>query len=67
MFAIAVALLFCLSLAGGVFAMVAMGIEGRGRDRAPKVAEKLGKAARHLNGDGQPPRALKQLLHRWAS
>ena len=64
MVAITVALLFCLSLAGGVVAMVVMGVEGRGRERAPQIAETLGKTARHLNGEAEPPPGLLRLLHR---
>ncbi|MDN5727520.1 MAG: hypothetical protein L0G99_16570 [Propionibacteriales bacterium] len=38
-----------------VLAIVVVGMRGRGRDRAPRIADRLATAAKHLNGDGQPP------------
>lgn len=60
---IVVALLCCLAIAVLTLGLVVVGLQGRGCGRAPKVARTMAKAARHLNGDGQPPRALTRLLH----
>ena len=62
MAAIVLAMLFILVLAVGIGAVVLIGIEGRWRERAPKLAHKLARAAQHLNGDGKPPRRLIRLL-----
>lgn len=51
-----------LALAATVIGLVLMGMEGRYRNRAPKLAFQLTRAARHLNGDGQPPKHLVKRL-----
>lgn len=58
MIAIVVATILTLALVAGVAGLVLMGIEGRWRERAPRLADRMARAARHLNGDGQPPRSL---------
>jgi hypothetical protein len=58
MTAIIVAMLLTLALVAGVAGLVLMGIEGRWRQRAPRLADRFARAAQHLNGDGQPPRTL---------
>jgi hypothetical protein len=55
-------MIIILLLAVATMGMVAMGLEGRGRARAPKLARQLSRAARHLNGDGQPPKQLVKLI-----
>jgi len=52
-----------LALAATVAGLVVMGIEGHYHDRAPKLAHQLTRAARHLNGDGKPPKHLVQRLN----
>jgi hypothetical protein len=37
-------------------------MEGRGKQRAPKLADRMARAAQHLNGDGEPPRRLIKLI-----
>jgi hypothetical protein len=58
MTAIVVAMVLTLALVAGVAGLVLMGIEGRWRQRAPRLANRMARAAQHLNGDGQPPRSL---------
>jgi hypothetical protein len=42
--------------------LVLLGMEGRGKDRAPKLADRMARAAQHLNGDGEPPSRLVKLI-----
>ena len=51
-------MLVVLVLAAGVIAVVVMGMEGTGRDQHPEIADAMARTARHLNGEGEPPRAL---------
>jgi hypothetical protein len=37
-------------------------MEGRGKQRAPKLADRMARAAQHLNGDGEPPARLIKLI-----
>ncbi|WP_375431189.1 hypothetical protein [uncultured Friedmanniella sp.] len=60
MIAIVVAMIVTLALVGGVVGLVLMGIEGRWKERAPRLADRFARAAQHLNGDGQPPKALSR-------
>jgi hypothetical protein len=46
-----VAMLVTLGVAAVTTGVVVMGLEGRGRRRAPKLADTMAKAARSLNGD----------------
>lgn len=62
MTAIVVAMIIILSVVVGIAGVVVVGMEGRGRRRAPKLADKMTRAAEHLNGDGQPPRSLTRIL-----
>ena len=61
---IVLAMVFILLVAVATMTMVAMGMQGRGRERAPKLARQLARAARHLNGDGQPPKQFVKLVER---
>jgi hypothetical protein len=65
---ILVAMITVLLLCVGVVGLVLVGIEGRGKRRAPKIARRIRRAARHLNGDGQPParfvKVIESTLHR---
>jgi UPF0716 family protein affecting phage T7 exclusion len=60
--AILVAMILLLVLVGAVLGVVIVGMQGRGRDRAPHLADRMARAARHLNGDGAPPQSLRRLF-----
>ena len=62
MTSIVVAMIVILVLAGCTVGLVLLGIEGRGKERAPKLADRMARAAQHLNGDGQPPTRLVKLI-----
>ena len=64
MFSYVIAMIIILGLAGVIVGMVVLGIEGRGKEHAPKLADRMARAARHLNGDGQPPKRLTQRVNR---
>ena len=51
MLSIVVAMLVILLIAVGTVGLVLVGIEGRGRGRAPKLAQQAARAARLVNGD----------------
>jgi len=51
MLAIVVAMFVIVLIAAGTVGLVLVGIEGRGRRRAPKLAQQAARAARHLNGE----------------
>lgn len=55
-------MLVVLVLAAAVIAVVVMGMEGTGSKQHPEIAEAMARTARHLNGEGEPPRALVQLF-----
>jgi hypothetical protein len=50
MIAILVAMIVTLAIAVGTVGLVLVGIEGRGRRRAPKIVDKVARAAESLNG-----------------
>ncbi|HKX16065.1 MAG TPA: hypothetical protein VJN19_12785 [Propionibacteriaceae bacterium] len=62
MTAIVIAMIVILVVAACTVGLVLLGIEGRGRQRAPKLAERMARAAEHLNGDGEPPARLVRLI-----
>lgn len=62
MTSIVLAMLVILVLAGCTVGLVLLGIEGRGKERAPKLADRMARAAQHLNGDGEPPTRLVKLI-----
>ena len=51
MIAIVIAMLVTLAIAAGTAGLVLVGMEGRGLRRAPKIAEKVARAAESLNGE----------------
>jgi hypothetical protein len=59
-----VTMLVILVVAAATLALVLVGMEGRGWQRAPQLAGLMRRAARHLNGEGQPPRRLQALDRR---
>jgi hypothetical protein len=56
------AMIIILGVAAGIVGLVALGMQGRGRDRAPELATKLARAAEHLNGDGEPPEGFRRFI-----
>ena len=62
MTSIVLAMIVILVLAGCTVGLVLLGIEGRGKERAPKLADRMARAAQHLNGDGEPPTRLVKLI-----
>jgi hypothetical protein len=60
--AIVIAMIVILVVAACTVGLVLLGIEGRGRQRAPKLADRMARAAEHLNGDGEPPARLVRLI-----
>lgn len=60
--AVVVAMLVILSVVAGTAGVVVVGLEGRFKERVPKVADRMARAGRHLNGDGTPPEAFRRLL-----
>jgi hypothetical protein len=47
-----------LAVAIGIVAIVAMGMQGAGKQRVPELANVMAETARHLNGDAEPPQGL---------
>ena len=60
--AIVVAMIVILAVVAGTAGMVVVGMEGRFKERAPRLADRMARAAQHLNGDGQPPERFSRLL-----
>lgn len=63
MVAVVVAMLIILAVAGVVAGIVVVGIEGRGKKRAPRIAHRLAMTAQHFNGDGDVPKMLSKVLN----
>jgi hypothetical protein len=59
---IVVAMIVILVVVACTLGLVLFGIEGRGKQRAPKLADRMARAAQHLNGDGEPPARLIKLI-----
>ena len=55
MTSIVVAMIVILVVVAATVGLVLLGIEGRGKERAPKLAHRMARAAQHLNGDAEPP------------
>ena len=62
MTSIVVAMIVILVVVACTVGLVLLGIEGRGKERAPKLADRMSRAAQHLNGDGEPPARLVKLI-----
>ena len=62
MTSIVVAMIVILVVVACTLGLVLLGIEGRGKQRAPKLADRMARAAQHLNGDGEPPARLIKLI-----
>ena len=54
MTAILVSMLVILGVAAVTAGIVVVGIEGRGKLRIPRLADRMARAAQHLNGDREP-------------
>jgi hypothetical protein len=59
---IVVAMIVIFVLVACTVGLVLLGMEGRGKQRAPKLANRMARAAQHLNGDGEPPARLIKLI-----
>jgi hypothetical protein len=59
---IVVAMFVILVVAACTVGLVLLGIEGRGKERAPKLAHRMARAAQHLHGDADPPDRLVKLI-----
>jgi hypothetical protein len=62
MVVIVLSMIVILAVAAGIVGLVALGMQGRGRDRAPELANKMARAAEHLNGDGEPPEKFQRFI-----
>jgi hypothetical protein len=59
---IVVAMIVILVVVACIVGVVLLGMEGRGKQRAPRLADRMARAADHLNGDGEPPARLIKLI-----
>jgi len=59
---IVVAMIVILVVVAASVGLVLLGIEGRGKQRAPKLAHRMARAAQHLNGDAEPPARLVKMI-----
>jgi len=59
---IVVAMIVILVVVAATVGLVLLGIEGRGKQRAPKLAHRMARAAQHLNGDAEPPARLIKMI-----
>jgi hypothetical protein len=59
---IVVAMVVILVVVASIVGVVLLGMEGRGKQRAPRLADRMSRAAQHLNGDGEPPARLIKLI-----
>ena len=62
MTSIVVAMFVILIVVASIVGVVLLGMEGRGKQRAPRLADRMARAAEHLNGDGEPPARLIKLI-----
>jgi hypothetical protein len=60
--AIIVAMIIIFGVVAGTAGLVVVGIEGRFKRRAPRLADSMARAAQHLNGDGEPPARFNRIL-----
>lgn len=62
MTAFVVAMFVILVVAACTVGLVLLGMEGRGKQRAPRLADRAARAAEHLNGEGEPPARFTKLI-----
>jgi hypothetical protein len=65
--AIVIAMIVILTVAGGTAGVVLLGMEGRGKSRAPQLADRFATAAQHLNGEAEPPARFTEVVNRSAA
>lgn len=58
------AMVAILAVAGAVVGLVLVGMEGRGHTRMPWLADKFTRAAKHLNGEVDPPEGFTRMVER---
>ncbi|HEU5485944.1 MAG TPA: hypothetical protein VFU98_13635 [Microlunatus sp.] len=58
MTAILIAMIVVLTISAGIAGLVVVGLQGRGSQHVPKLTDQASRVARHLNGEGRPPRSL---------
>ena len=63
MHAIVVAMIILFAIVAGTIGVVVVGMQGRFKERLPRAADRMARAAQHLNGDGEPPELFRRLLH----
>lgn len=60
-----VTLVLILAIVALIAGVVLLGMEGQYRDRAPGLANRLARIARHFNGDGElPPEVTERIEKR---
>ena len=64
MLVLVVTMLGMLAIAAATLTLVLVGMEGHGWRQAPHVARLVRRVARHLTGEGRPPRRLQALDRR---
>ena len=62
MTSIVVAMLVILVVAVSTVGLVLLGMEGRGKQRAPRLADRAARAAEHLTGEAEPPDRFIQMI-----
>lgn len=63
MAAIIIAMLFVVIVGTFVIGAVAMGMQGKGKQQHPKVANTFARAAMALNGEGETPSLFGRIAH----
>lgn len=64
MFVVVVAMLSILGITAWIFGLVALGVRGRGLDRAPGIAARFEEAARHFNGEADTPESFQRFAEK---
>jgi hypothetical protein len=64
---IVLAMFVIFSVAGATAGVVLLGMEGRGKSRAPQLADRFATAAQHLNGDAEPPARFTRIVNRYVA
>jgi hypothetical protein len=64
MLVLVLTMMVILAVAAAILALVLVGMEGRGWRQIPQLARLMRRVARHLNGEGRPPRRLQALDRR---
>lgn len=59
---VVITMIAVLVVAGVVVGLVLFGMEGRGGERAPRLRQRVSRAAKHLNGDAKPPKKFVRMI-----